>query len=193
MSTPGQEPPNDSHWIVRAQAGDVQSFGPLIDLYLPCVRALVAMRLPVPHLVDEIAHETFVHAFRHLAEFTVGTSFRGWLRAIATQLIRAEFQRFHRQQANQSRYAEARHAEWLHQSPMESDTPEAEYLEECLQRAPPAMQRLLSLKYAEGRSTEEIATAISRSLEWVRVTLFRARNQLRDCIEGKMERAGHGS
>ena len=68
---------------------------------------------------------------------------------------------------------------------------EADLLEECVHQLPPAMQRLLALKYESGHSSEEIARTLDRSLAWVRVTLFRVRQQLRLCIDGKMERTGH--
>ena len=176
--------------IARVQFGDTAAFDPLVDLHLPQLRAFVALKLPVSHLVDEIAHEAFVFAFRHITTFEVGTSFRAWLRAIAWNLVRAEIQRFSREQANQSRYAEARIVDCVRaENPRTSC--EAEFLEACLQELPEAMQQLLTLKYDTGHSSDEIASALQRSVAWVRVTLFRVRQQLRLCIDGKMERNAH--
>ena len=42
------------------------------------------------------------------------------------------------------------------------------------------------LKYREESSTDEIAARLKRSLVWVRVSLFRVRAQLRECIEAKL-------
>lgn len=184
MPLPSDSAPDDP-LIARVQAGDTAAFGLLLDRHLPAVRAFVALKLPVAHLVDEIAHEAFVFAFRHIGEFTVGTSFRAWLRAIAWQLTRAEIQRFAREEQNQSRYAQARLAELAAQADRAASTREAEHLEECLARLPENLRRLLALKYTEGRTSEEIAHAFARTLEWVRVTLFRVRQQLRACIENK--------
>ena len=83
----------DAHLVAAVQAGDIQAFNPLVERYLDGVHAFVALKLPVAHLVDEITHETFVFAFRRIAEFTAGTSFRAWLRAIAANKIRAEIER----------------------------------------------------------------------------------------------------
>ncbi len=176
--------------IARVQFGDTAAFEPLVDLHLPHLRAFVALKLPVSHLVDEVAHEAFVFAYRHIATFEVGTSFRAWLRAIAWNLVRAEIQRFSREQANQARYAEARLATCV---PAENPrtSREADFLEECARELPSAMQRLLTLKYESGHSSEEIAAQLQRSIAWVRVTLFRVRQQLRLCIDGKTERDAH--
>ena len=182
---------SDDIAITRVQAGELSAFESLLDRHLGSIRAFVALKLPVPHLVDEIAHETFVFAYRHIAEFMVGTSFRSWLRAIAWNLARAELQRFGREQINQSRYAEARLAECSRSSINPWTSPEAEYLEDCMRRVPEGSRKLLEMKYREGRSTEEMASALGRTLEWVRITLFRIRQQLRSCIEARMEGGSH--
>src|ERR1051325_3494247 len=109
-------PPNlewrdENALILRVQGGDLQAFEPLVDRHLPQVRAFIALRTPAAHLVDELAHETFVYAFRHIQEFERGTSLANWLRAIAWNLLRAEILRFSRQQVNHTRYAQARRLE----------------------------------------------------------------------------------
>lgn len=188
METPHSD--DEDVLVARVQFGDTAAFDPLVDLHLPQLRAFIALKLPISHLVDEIAHETFVFAFRHLATFEVGTSFRAWLRAIAWNLVRAEIQRFSREQANQSRYAEARLVECA-QAENPATSREAEFLEACLQELPEPMRQLLVLKYHTGHSSEEIASKLERSVAWVRVTLFRVRQQLRFCIDGKLERNVH--
>jgi RNA polymerase sigma-70 factor (ECF subfamily) len=178
----------DTTLVLKVQAGDSEAFEPLVDRYLMDVRAFLALRAPVSHLVDELAHETFVFAFQHLSEFTAGTSFRHWLRAIAWNLLRAEIQRFSRQQTNQARLA----AQWLSETEhgaVESQTSrEVEFLEACVRQLPPPMREILTLKYTHESSTGEIARKLQRSLAWVRTVLFRLRQQLKECIEAKLGR-----
>ena len=82
---PGRD---ESELVLAAQAGDHDAFAALLDAHLPHVRTFLALKAPVPQLVDEIAHDAFVFAYRHLDEFTPGTSFRAWVRAIAWNLDR---------------------------------------------------------------------------------------------------------
>ncbi len=173
--------------VVRAaQAGDHDAFAALLDAHLPHVRTFLALKAPVPRLVDEIAHDTFVFAFRHLAEFQPGTSFRAWVRAIAWNLLRAEVQRFAREQQNLDRLA-AWHTEAALAEVNEAEPrAEAEHLQHCLEELPEPLRELIMLKYREEGSTEEIAARLKRSLVWVRVSLFRVRAQLRECIETKL-------
>ncbi|HSH95747.1 MAG TPA: sigma-70 family RNA polymerase sigma factor [Roseimicrobium sp.] len=179
-------PTDDTALVLAAQAGDPDAFASLLDVHLHHVRAFLALKAPVPQLVDEIAHETFVYAFRHLNDFEAGTSFRSWVRAVAWNLLRAEVQRFARERRNLDRLSAWQLAEWDAVHAENSDAIEADYLRECLERIDGPLRELVFLKYRDDESTEAIATRLDRSLVWVRVSLFRVRQQLRECINAKM-------
>jgi DNA-directed RNA polymerase specialized sigma24 family protein len=74
---------DEASLMARVQSCDTEAFVPLVRRHLPLLRSFVASRLPVSILVDEITHETFVFAFRRIAEFDVQKPFRPWLGAIA--------------------------------------------------------------------------------------------------------------
>jgi RNA polymerase sigma-70 factor (ECF subfamily) len=181
------EPADDAPLVAAVQAGDVHAFDPLVERHLDAVHAFVALKLPVPHLVDEITHETFVFAFRDLAKFTAGTSFRAWLRAIAAHKVRAEIERYHREERNRLAYAERRELDAALETPTTPDSPELDALTDCLGAVPQHLRMLLNLRYHEEHSSEQIASRLGRSLAWVRTTLCRVRQQLRDCIERKLK------
>ncbi len=108
MTEQAQNRVGDLALVEAVQRGEPQSFESLLDRHLDHIHAFVCVKLPVPHLADEIAHETFVFAFRHIHEFTIGTAFRAWLRAIAFNKVRAEIERYCREEANKLSYAEHR-------------------------------------------------------------------------------------
>jgi RNA polymerase sigma-70 factor, ECF subfamily len=176
---------SDDVLIARVQSGNLSAFEPLIDRHLVHLRTFLALKAPVASLVDEVAHESFVFAFRNLQSYRPGTSFRAWLRSIASNLLRAEIQRYSREQANHERLAA--YVDCQSQSPdPEPTSPVAEHLQECIEELPDSMRELLVLKYRDGRSTEEISGKLSRSLAWVRTVLFRLRQQLKSCIDQKL-------
>lgn len=179
---------DDAPLIRAVQAGDLTSFETLLDRHLDGVRAFISMRLPVAHLLDELTHETFVFAFRQIAKFTAGTSFRAWLRAIAANLIRAELKRFQREQTNQLGYAQFRALEAELDEAAGSASRESEWLHECIAELPASMRELLAQRYREEFPTAVIAARWRRTETWVWQTLFRLRQQLRLCIEGKLRR-----
>lgn len=178
--------PQEAELVRRVQAGDIEAFAPLVRRHLPEVRAFVCLRLPVPHLADEITHETFVFAFRELGRFDAEKPLRPWLRAIAWNLVRSELLRFAREQVNLSRFEQMQLAELTRDAERRSLRDETVFLEECLEHLPENLRRLVDERYRFGRSNEELAATFERSAEWVRVTLFRVRKQLRDCIETKL-------
>src|ERR1051326_9372301 len=89
---------DDRSLIEAVQRGSLDSFEPLVERHLDHLHYFVSLKLPVPHLVDEITHDTFVFAFHHIGDFTPGTPFRSWLRAIAANKIYAEIERYCREE-----------------------------------------------------------------------------------------------
>src|SRR5438876_3119235 len=96
---------NDLALVEAVQRGEFQAFESLLDRHLDHIHAFISIKLPVPHLTDELAHETFVFAFRHIHKFTASTALRAWLRAIAFNKVRAEIERYCREEANKLGYA----------------------------------------------------------------------------------------
>ncbi len=172
--------------IQQVQEGNLEAFGRLMDLHMRRLRAVIALSAPVPHLIDEVAHETFVFAYNHIHEFQRGTSFFAWIKSIAWNLLRAEIQRFSREQANQAKYAERRVFETTPLKTPERAEREIEGLEKCLERVPPRLRQLLQMRYHLSFSTQEIAERAGQSAAWVRTTLCRLRRQLRECLEDRL-------
>lgn len=182
-----KESPEDAQLVAAVQAGDLHAYEPLVGRHLDAIHAFVALKLPVPHLVDEITHETFVFAFRNIAKFTPDTSFRAWLRAIAANKVRAETERYYREERNRLAYTERRAIEDALQATSSPDSGEVEALNDCLKDVPEKLRTLLNLKYNDESSSEEIASSLERSVAWVRTTLCRVRQQLRECVERKLK------
>lgn len=176
----------ESELVVRVQKGDLTAFERLLELHSSHLRAFVAMKLPVPHLIDEIAHETFVFSHRHIMDFKAGTDFGKWLRAIAFNLIRKETLRHQRLSRNKDKFLEHHLVQQSLRGDLSPDLPLVNFLEECLNRLPEQQRRLLDRKYNLSESSREIAHNFGQSEAWVRTTLCRVRTALRQCIEQKM-------
>ena len=179
---------NDLAFVEAVQRGEVQAFETLVDRHLDHIHAFVSLKLPVPHLVDEITHETFVFAFHRIREFTAGTAFRAWLRAIAANKVRAEIERYCREEKNKLNYAEHSMVVAALNELDAEDSREVDALNGCLEKIPHHLRDLLTLKYHDEHSTADIAQRLRRSLAWVRTTLCRLRQQLRECIEHVLAR-----
>ena len=179
-------PVTDLDLIQAVQRGELQAFEVLLDRHLDPVHAFISLRLPLAHLTDELTHECFVFAFRHIREFTAGAGFRSWLLAIAANKVREEIERFCREERNRLTYAEYRLVQRSLQECEVRDADQIDALHDCLDEVPTPSRDLLTLRYHEGHSTLEIAQRLDRSHAWVRTTLCRLRQQLRDCVESKL-------
>jgi RNA polymerase sigma-70 factor (ECF subfamily) len=173
---------DDASIIQRVQEGDSDAFGGLMDLYAGRVRGIIALWAPAPHLIDELAHETFVFAFISIQEFRRGTSFAGWLGSIARNLVRREVLRFSRERENRLRYAASRDQTAASARPSEG----RDILERLFRRVAPETKELLELRYCASLPTQEIARRIGRTDTWVRTALWRIRRKLRDSVAIEM-------
>lgn len=177
----------ETELIVRVQDGDLSAFEDLLSIHGSRLRAFVAMKLPVPHLIDEIAHETFVFAHRHILDFEPGTNFGKWLRAIAFNLVRKETLRHQRLSNNREKFLDHYLMEQSGKGHWVPESPVIAHLEECLEKLPDQQRQLLKHKYKFSESSREMAEAFNQSEAWVRTTLCRVRTALRKCIEAKLE------
>ncbi len=173
--------------VRRVQKGDLSAFEELINLHGSALRAFVAMKLPIPHLIDEIAHETFVFAHRHILDFQAGTNFGKWLRAIAYNLVRKETLRHQRTKKNQEKFLDHCLMQRAGRGHLTAESPIVAYLEECLEKLPERQMELLRHRYTLSESSREISKIFRQSDAWVRTNLSRIRTTLRNCIENKLD------
>jgi RNA polymerase sigma-70 factor (ECF subfamily) len=86
LSKPTPVEANETELIRRAQQGDTQAFGALVERYQ---RRVVGVAQAVVHNPDdalELAQETFVRAYENIGKFESRSSFSTWLYRIAANL-----------------------------------------------------------------------------------------------------------
>ena len=74
---------NDKALISRAQSGDEQAFADLMRANYAFVYAIVIEVVNNPHDAEEVVQDTFLNAYRGLAQYEEQTKFRSWLATIA--------------------------------------------------------------------------------------------------------------
>ncbi|MFC1499205.1 RNA polymerase sigma factor [Verrucomicrobiota bacterium] len=172
--------------ITKAQMGDLGAFEELMHMHIQRVQAYVAIRLPLPHLVDEITHETFIFAYNHIKDLSDDSNFGAWIKAVAYNKVRAEVLRYARERTNKEKYLVNLIVQMSNNKLPEKRLAVIEHLEDCMRQLPKHMKELLKFRYYFGSSSEEIAEKFDRSTAWVRTSLFRVRKTLKQCIERKM-------
>jgi RNA polymerase sigma-70 factor (ECF subfamily) len=156
----------------EAAAGDAAAFGVLVRRHQSKLRGfLLRMTKGNGALADDLAQETFLEAFRKIAQFGEG-SFFGWLCAIAYSRYLME--------------ARKRKLESLDEAAeLPDDAPEPERasavrldLEKAMARLAPAQRAALTLCFALGLSHEEAAASLNLPLGTLKSHVNRGREKL---------------
>jgi RNA polymerase sigma factor (sigma-70 family) len=164
-------------WEREAVAGDAAAFGVLVRLHQSKLRGFLLRMTRGNHaLADDLAQETFLEAFRKIAQFGTG-SFFGWLCAIAYSRYLME--------------ARKRKLERLDETDdIAADVPEPQIssaakidLEKAMARLAPAQRAALTMCFALGFSYEEAAAALNMPLGTLKSHVNRGREKMMGMLE----------
>ena len=186
--------------IVRAvQDGRTDSFAQLVDRHKDSVYGMLLRLTGDPDAAEELAHETFVRAYRGLANFRGESRFGTWLIQIAVHLARDRIRERRRQRGRVVSLDEL--LERDSDSPLLTEgrpqyDPLAEVserdllrrFEQALEELPPSYREVFLLHHIQGLSYEEIAEMTGDSMGSLKVRTHRARKLLKEMLFGESER-----
>ncbi|MBI5246888.1 MAG: sigma-70 family RNA polymerase sigma factor [Elusimicrobia bacterium] len=163
---------------------DDAAFADLVRSHAPRVRALCAATLRSDAEADDAAQEVFLKAYRSLGKFAGGSDFGTWVHRIAVNhcldLLRAAGRRRSDSlDALLEADAKALGAALSEEGPAKA-LEDRDTIERLLDRLIPEQRLALTLRELEGLSYDEIAAAMSCSLDSVKARLKRARADLLD-------------
>jgi RNA polymerase sigma-70 factor, ECF subfamily len=176
--------------LERAKAGAPEALGKLVELHQQPIRIYLARLVRRPEVVDDLAQEVFLTAFRSLGDHTNGRPFLPWLMGIARHralhYLRSESRRQHREGVNLDsvltnwRLAEA-------SSPRDpTDLPnELAALRDCLEKLPPRHRDVVREYYFEDHTAAEIGGRLGRTPSGIRMLLLRVRTALAECVQNE--------
>ena len=176
--------------IVEAvRNGESEEFRKLVERHKRRLYAVILRLVGDPSVAEELAQETFVRAYRSLADFRRESSFGTWLIQIGIHAARDGMRNSRRRSmVSIDAMPEARHArlELVDRSRAADPGFEVEAAEErslmrtALASLPPGYREVLVLKHFEGWAYGEIATVTGDSIGTLKVRAFRARQLLRE-------------
>lgn len=164
--------------------GDQDAVRALVSRHERSVYNLLARMLRDPGLAEDLAQETFVRAFRHLATFDRRYKFSNWLLRIAhnagidairrrrPDLVSMDDDERHRSLAETAAAPGSDALRRLEQRDL------GQALETAMARLRPDYRRLVVLRYQEELSYEEIAEITGLPIGTVKSNLHRARAEM---------------
>lgn len=170
-------------WLQQALAGDVDAFGQLVNEHQRFVYNLALRTLGQPQDAEDVAQEAFVRAWLALPNFRGQARFSTWLYRIVTNLCYNRLPRLRKDLA-------ALGEESWPEIPDEAAPPHTQieseerrmFLQSAIEQLPESYKLLVTLRFQQDLSYEEIATITSLPLGTVKTGIFRARAKLRTAL-----------
>ncbi|HOF52039.1 MAG TPA: RNA polymerase sigma factor RpoE [Rhodoferax sp.] len=175
--------------VERANAGDQRAFGLLVLKYQRRVQRLIARMVRDVDLVDDIAQETFIRAYRALHQFRGDAQFYTWLYRIAVNTAKKALLQLKRDPTVSESFLskdEDDETSWQKNEPTSEETPEtvfaakeiAAVVNAAMEALPEDLRLAVTLREIEGLSYDEIALAMDCPIGTVRSRIFRAREAI---------------
>jgi len=179
----------DAELIAAVLGGDTASFEPLLKKYQPRVFATARRYARRESEVEDIVQEVFLKAFHKLNSFRGDAPFEHWLMRLAVRTC-YDFLRAHQRNREMSiaDFTDEQ-TDWLdHFAANPADASEnaaaaRELVEKVLAQLSPAARLVITLLEIEDRSVKEVAALTGWSVPVVKIRAFRARAQMRKCLE----------
>lgn len=193
-------PTAEEQFIERLRRGEATAFNRLVEERHGDVYALLYRLTEDPEEARDLTQETFLQAFRHLANFRGDADLRTWLYRIAVNQARNRWRWWKRRRRDRTVSLDAPAHEGS-DAPLSAGLegergadPEEQALARERERALHAALKSLARPYREiivlrdieGLSYEEVAVALDLNVGTVKSRLSRGRNELRRRLEGSL-------
>ena len=178
----------DLELVRRVQQGDRRAYDALVIRYQRRIERLIGRMVRDADLVQDIAQETFIRAYRALPQFRGESAFYTWLYRIAVNTAKKALMELGRSPViNESTLLAAREEEDETSAraaePIDEATPEAvlagkeiaRTVNEAIEALSVDLRQAIVLREIEGLSYEEIAEVMNCPIGTVRSRIFRAR------------------
>ncbi|MDR3454803.1 MAG: RNA polymerase sigma factor RpoE [Rhodoferax sp.] len=176
--------------VERTVAGDQRAFELLVIKYQRRIERLIGRMVRDVDLVEDIAQETFIRAYRALHQFRGDAQFYTWLYRIAVNTAKKSLLDMKRNPViSENAFRAPDEDDETSQAGHElttQETPEtvlaakeiAAVVNAAMQALPEDLRQAVTLREIEGLSYEEIADAMNCPIGTVRSRIFRAREAI---------------
>ncbi len=198
--TPPPIPDNsDLQLVERTVAGDQRAFELLVVKYQRRIERLIGRMVRDTDIIQDIAQETFIRAYRALHQFRGDAQFYTWLYRIAVNTAKKALMDMKRNPVvteNALRGADDEDETSRVGHELTSDeTPEtvlaaneiAQAVNAAMEALPEDLRQAVTLREIEGLSYEEIAAAMGCPIGTVRSRIFRAREAISARVRPMLE------
>lgn len=171
----------DAELVARCRAGDEEAFRQLVEVYHDRVYRTAFALTAERGAAEDVTQETFLRAWRGLRGFRGEATLATWLTRLAVN-AGADYQRRQRRRGARERLASL--VRPLSREALPA-VEERDRVEGALRALPPALRRVVALRYGLDLPVAEIARTLSCPEGTVKSRLHAALGRLREQFEGE--------
>ncbi len=180
----------DALLVDRVKRGDVRAFEMLVVKYQRRIERLIGRMVRDSDLVQDIAQETFIRAYRAIPQFRGDSAFYTWLYRIAVNTAKKALSDMKRDplvlESSRSVSEDGEETSRAENELTDGETPEAllatkeigAAVNAAIEALSEDLRQAITLREIEGLSYEEIAEAMNCPIGTVRSRIFRAREAI---------------
>ncbi len=202
MSDPALPSPDvvdsDLMLVERTVAGDQRAFELLVIKYQRRIQRLIGRMVRDVDLVEDIAQETFIRAYRALHQFRGDAQFYTWLYRIAVNTAKKSLMELKRDPTVSESFLKTDDDDETKprkNEPTSDETPESVFaakeiatvVNAAMEALPEDLRQAVTLREIEGLSYEEIASVMNCPIGTVRSRIFRAREAISAKVKPMLE------
>lgn len=176
--------------VAAAQAGDDRAFEAIVGHYQRSVFGLAWRMTGDAARAEDLAQDVFLRLWRKLGSFDTSRPLRPWLLRLARNVCLNALRKW--QPSTVSIHAADEDRPALDPAAGGPSVPEtaarrelAERIEHAIAELPEEYRTVVTLRHLEGMAYAEIADSLALPLGTVKVRLHRARERLRELLEGQ--------
>ena len=173
----------DDVLVDQAVSGDELAFAKLHDLYRGRIYAYLSRRAASPHDAEDLTQDVFLLAWRAIGRYRrEGSPFVAWLLAIAHNTLVS----YYRSRRRIEQWLDREEVEQLAEANPGSGTDgviDRVTVQRLLCRLRPHHKQVLTMRFLDDLSHEDVARTLEKSAAHVRVLQFRALEEVRRRME----------
>ena len=177
---------NERQLVLQAQDGNTEAFGQLYDAYMERIYRFVYFRVEDQQTAEDITSQVFLKAWSNLDRFSFNrTPYLAWLYTIAHNAVIDHY----RTRKVTTALDDVQLSQPDHSEAVENDidlTAEMQSVKTALQALTDDQQKVLTLKFIEGMSNNEIAHQLGKREGAIRALQMRGLQALAKQLEEKM-------
>ena len=188
-------PDESAKLVADIRGGSGEAFSQFVRLYQAKVRCYLGRFVRGSDIVDDLAQETFISAYRSLGSYRRQAPLALWLLGIARNLALKHLREEQRRHSREADSLEAAFSRWSEERMEAEESAEGRHeqvvaaLRTCIEGLQKHSAGMIRDAYFKGRTAAEIAQENGKTEGAVWVTMMRIRQTLRECIGARIAEA----